>query len=141
MKNDLGDLLFEARAAQHDLVGAIAALYRVPRATIAIQSFYCLDPLPDDVTVLMYRDDKRGDYPLHLSFWPRSVSLPVSRLEGVRFLTRTLDAACILDDPANAALWICVHPDGRIESVIVDDDAVDNGDVYAQPLVESTATA
>lgn len=140
MDNDLGDLLFEAKAGQRDLTHAIGALYRVPPETVRITGFYDLTPLPEGTTVFVQRDDKRGDYPILLAFWPRTVELPMPRLEGVRFLTRTLDAACILDAPGAPHLDLRVWPDGRVEQVVVDEELMDETDeVRVRPLSEVAA--
>ena len=142
------------RWIEHDaLRAAFAAVFALDPSRIEIVDYpqRPTGPIPPEPRILLERVDHEGPFPLHLNIFLAGDALerPVADLAGTleyaRALARRLGAVMLFGDgPIGYEEQIRVTPDGTVDVVQLDGDALDEDRfviIGARPLVEQSVEA
>ncbi|MDA0169538.1 hypothetical protein OJ998_10625 [Solirubrobacter taibaiensis] len=122
MSGDGIDFLLSGPVEPGELRAALADALSLPEAGIEI-----IGDIGEitDARVTAQLDDLDGEFPTGVSLYvrgetPSDLVSSVSRSLGLRGL--------VTDESPNPFTWLLVHPDGRVESVTIDPEALDRGE-------------
>lgn len=117
--------------SDEELRQAVSSIFGVDSSLIPVVE------LPEDL--LQFPDEQigaavvrwplKGDFRLRVGVFPRDNRPEEAEMETMRKLARALRAALLVsDDSPNPSTRLRVWPDGRVEPVVIDVDALDDRD-------------
>jgi hypothetical protein len=129
MSGDGIDFLLSGPVEPDDLRAALAMTLSVSEDRVQI-----IGDLGEitDAPVIVQLDELHGDFPVSVALFvrgetPAELVASVSRALGLR--------ALVTDETPNPFTWRLVHPDGRVEPVTVDAEALGRGEFQLRPAV------
>ena len=88
--------------------------------------------------VIAQLDDLDGDFPISVALFVRGET-PAGLVGSVSRALRL--RALVTDESPNPFTWLLVHPDGRVEPVTIDPEALDLGEFRIARRIDSQAVA
>lgn len=132
MGETLNDFFLERGGLHGDFTAAIARLFDVPPESVHYHPIAAIPYPLEDTRLIVGWNVRRGQYPVHLSITPiNGATLRLSQTTALRQLCTELGISCLADVGETVVPeWVRISPDGRVESVIVDEPEDDLFIIY-----------